>query len=77
MSNHWKFHVLATVCSIAVSKLWAQSPRVAILDIEWGNAVVYIDDVADPSKLVTSPNPVTPSTRNFMTFTAIGDIVSV
>jgi hypothetical protein len=72
MINYWKFFGLATICSIAAGQVWAEAARVATLDIEWENAVVYIDDVADPSKFVTSSNPVTPGTRNFMTFIAIG-----
>jgi hypothetical protein len=47
------------------------------LDIEWENAVGYIDDLADPSKLVTSPGMLTANIRNFMPFIAIADIVSV
>jgi hypothetical protein len=54
---------------------FAQAP--VTLEIEWEDSVSYIDDLADPSKLVTSPSPVTASVRNFMTFIAIADIVSV
>jgi hypothetical protein len=73
----WKSLVTAALCAVFFGRAWPQEPRVATLDIAWENAVVYIDDLADPAKLVASPNPVTPNVRNFMTFMAIGDIVSV
>src|ERR1700732_1935514 len=73
----WKSLITAALCAVFFGRAWAQEPRVATLDIAWENAVVYIDDLADPAKLVASPNPVTPNVRNFMTFMAIGDIVSV
>src|SRR5882724_7470065 len=77
MTRNRKPSFSAAICVIAVGQAWAQAPRVATLDIEWENAVVYIDDVGAPSKIVTSPTSVTPNVRNFMTFFAIGDIVSV
>src|SRR5713226_7369915 len=77
MTRNWNRTLTAVFCAVAFGRAWAQAPRVASLDIEWENAVVYIDDLADPSRLVTSPTSVTPNVRNFMTFMAIGDIVSV
>jgi hypothetical protein len=76
MTRKWNGIIAAVFCS-AAGQAWAQAPRLATLDIDWENAVVYIDDVADPSRFVSSPTPVTPTLRNFMTFLAIGDIVSV
>src|SRR5436190_1012504 len=77
MTRNWNRILAAAICTIAAGQAWAQAPRVATLDIEWENAVVYIDDLADPSRLVASPTSVTPNVRNFMTFMAIGDIASV
>jgi len=77
MIRNWKPYLSAAIFAGLAGQAAAQAPRVVTLDIEWENAVVYIDDLADPSRLVTSPTPVTPNTRNFMTFTAIGDIISV
>ena len=54
----------------------AQEPT-TILEIQTENAVVYLDDVADPSKLASSPDIVPPRGRNFMPWIYIGDIVSV
>jgi hypothetical protein len=72
-----KVMMAATFSAVASAKLWAQAPRLATLDIDWENGVVYIDDVADPARFVTSATPTTPNVRNFMTFMAIGDLVSV
>jgi hypothetical protein len=77
MTRNWNRTLAAAFCAVSFGQAWAQAPRVATLDIEWENGVVYIDDLADPSRLVTSPASVTPNVRNFMTFMAIGDIVSV
>ena len=77
MTRNWNRIITAALCAIGVGQAWAQAPRVASLDIEWENAVVYIDDLADPFRLVTSPNPVTASVRNFMPYIAMADIVSV
>lgn len=77
MIRKWSPYLVTAICAITAGQLWAQAPRVATLDIEWQNAVVYIDDLADPAKLGTSQSPATPSTRNFMPFLAFGDIVSV
>ena len=43
------------ICAIAVGQAWAQPPRAVTLDIEWENSVGYLDDLPDPSKLVTQP----------------------
>jgi hypothetical protein len=77
MIRKQKTYITAALCAVACGRTWAQAPQVATLDIEWENAVAYIDDLADPSKLVTSPNPVTASIRNFMPEITIADIVSV
>ncbi len=58
-----KVFVTAAVCA-AFGRAWAQAPQFATLDIEWENAVGYVD--------VVSPNP-----RTFMPFYGIADIVSV
>jgi len=58
-----KVFVTAAVCA-AFGRAWAQAPQFATLDIEWENAVRYVD--------VVSPNP-----RTFMPFYGIADIVSV
>jgi hypothetical protein len=54
----------------------AQAPT-TLLEMQIQNVVSYWDDVADPSKLASSPNIAAPATRNFMRWIAIGDIVSV
>lgn len=77
MTRNWDRIITATLCAASFGRSWAQAPRVATLDIEWENAVGYIDDLADPSKLVTSPNMVDGNFRNFMPFFGIADIVSV
>lgn len=49
-----------------------------ILEIQLQNGVGYWDDLPDPSKLATSPDVARPaSTRTFMRWIAINDIVSV
>jgi uncharacterized protein (TIGR03437 family) len=53
----------------------AQEPA-TILEIQAQNAVTYIDDVADPSMLVSSPGIVRSTARNFTRWIFIGDIVS-
>ncbi len=78
MTRNWNRTLTLVFCAVAFGRAWAQAPRVATLDIEWENGVVYIDDdLADPSRLVTLPTSLTPNVKNFMTFMAIGDIVSV
>src|SRR5713101_7529567 len=77
MTRTWKTLIAAALCAVAYSQGWAQAPEFAILDIEWENEVAYFDDVADPSRLVTSPGPVPATIRNFMQLLFIADIVSV
>ena len=52
--------------------------RVAVLDVEVRNAVIYRYDVADPSQVASTAAP-TPTTLNnaFTDFCQLGDIVSV
>jgi hypothetical protein len=70
--------VFAAVIGAAGSGMaQAQAPEHAILDIEWENSVAYFDDVSDPSRLVTSPGPLTITVRNFMQVVVIADIISV
>lgn len=73
--NRVAFTVVA--CAVSLIRAWAQAPQQSILDIEWENAVGYIDDLADPSKLVTSSSVASANIRNFMPLFSIGDIVSV
>src|SRR5690242_13278473 len=77
MTITWKTLIAATLCAVAYSQSWALAPEFAILDIEWENSVGYFDDVADTSRLVSSPSPVATTVRNFMQLLAIADIVSV
>jgi uncharacterized protein (TIGR03437 family) len=73
----WKPFITAALCAAAFGRAWAQTPQFATLDIEWENAVGYLDDLADPAKLVTSPTIANLNLRNFMGFFDIADIVSV
>ena len=77
MIKNLKPFVTSAICAIVVGQAWAQAPRTFTLDIEWENSVGYLDDVPDPSKLVTSPGIPTFNPRNFMRFIAIADIISV
>jgi uncharacterized protein (TIGR03437 family) len=77
MIQNLKPFVTSAICAIIVGRVWAQAPRPVTLDIEWENSVGYLDDVPDPSKLVTSPGIPTLNLRNFMRFVAIADIISV
>src|SRR5688572_5541814 len=77
MTRTWKTIIAAALCALAFRQGWAQVPELAILDIEWENSVAYFDDVADASRLVTSPGPVARTLRNFMQLLVIADIVSV
>jgi hypothetical protein len=61
----------------AGASAWAQAPEFTALDLEWENSVAYFDDVADLSRLATSPAPGTTTVRNFMQLVVIADIVSV
>ena len=56
----------------------AQVPKFATLNIEYANAVSYIDDIGDRNKFASSPVPPTlNAVKNFVPFVVIGDIVSV
>src|SRR6266849_5890338 len=77
MIRKWNRIITAALCAAAFGRAWAQAPQFAVLDIEYENFVNYVNDVGDPSKLVTSPNVVNATVRNFMMNIFIGDIVSV
>jgi uncharacterized protein (TIGR03437 family) len=77
MTNHCKFLVTIALCGIVGPAGRAQAPQFATLEIEWENYVAYVNDLADPSKIGTSPTMVNPNLRNFMTAVLMGDIVSV
>ena len=77
MTRTWKTIIAAALCALAYRHGWAQAPEFAVLDVEWENSVAYFDDVADASRLVTSPGPVATTFRNFMQLLVIADIVSV
>jgi len=77
MIRNRKGFIAAALCTVAFGQAWAQAPQAANLDIEWENAVGYIEDLGDPSKLATSPGVLTANIRNFMPFIAIADIISV
>jgi uncharacterized protein (TIGR03437 family) len=62
---------------LAAPSALAQEPA-TILEIQLQNGVSYWDDLPDPSKLATSPDVARPaSTRTFMRWLTINDIVSV
>lgn len=75
MMQAWKPVIVAALCAVVSVK--AQAPEFATLDIEWENSVAYFDDVADLSRLATSPGPVATTVRNFMQLVVIADILSV
>jgi hypothetical protein len=77
MIRNWKSLISATICAVAFGRALAQAPQFATLDIEWENAVGYVEDLADPSKLVTSASTIDANIRNFMPYFGIADIVSV
>jgi len=77
MLIHWKSLLTAALCAVVLRQASAQAPQITTLDIEWENAVVYTDNLADPAKLVTSANAVNLSLRNFMPNITIADIKSV
>ena len=77
MITNLKPFLTSAICAIVTGQAWAQAPRAITLDIEWENSVGYLDDLPDPSKLVTSPGIPTFNLRNFMRFIAIADIISV
>jgi uncharacterized protein (TIGR03437 family) len=60
--------------------LWAQTPKVSILEVQTENLVTYYDDTSDISKWGTLPGPVPlPAnlTPNFKWRFNLGDVVSV
>ncbi|HLJ13901.1 MAG TPA: hypothetical protein VKV15_05345 [Bryobacteraceae bacterium] len=76
--SQWKSYVLASFCAIAAGQARAQAPQFAVLNIEFENAVTYIDDIGDPNKFASSPVPLTLGpTKSFTPFVVIGDIASV
>ena len=77
MTRTWKTTVAVSLCALASGIARPQAPEFAILDIEWENSVAYFDDLADPSRLVTSPGRVPAALRNFMQLVVIADIVAV
>ena len=78
MTRNWNRTLTAALCAVACGQAWAHPSRVAVLDIAWENGVTYGDDVGDPSRFATSPNPpVLGNPKNFVSFVVIGDIVSV
>jgi len=77
MTKTWKTLLATALCAVAYRQGWAQAPESAVLDIEWENSVAYYDDVADTSRLVSSPGPVPTTVRNFMQLLVIADVVSV
>lgn len=67
----WLFVALAPV-------LPAQTPRVALLEIEFDNQVSYRLDVAEPARLASAPGIVSPVVdRGFLGFLGIGDVIAV
>lgn len=78
MTTKRKAYITAALCAAGFGRAWAQAPQVATLDIAWENGVTYGDDVGDPSRFATSPNPpVLGNPKNFVSFVVIGDIVSI
>src|SRR5262245_8308413 len=65
MKGIWNRIILGACCA-SPRQVWAQTPQFATLDIEWENFIVYADDVADPSRLVSSPNNVDVNIRDFI-----------
>jgi hypothetical protein len=69
--------LLVSITPKALAQNPSQEPA-TILEILVQNAVTYLDDVSDPSKLASSPGIAPPIvSRSFMPFIYIGDIVSV
>jgi uncharacterized protein (TIGR03437 family) len=77
MITKCKCFITAALCAVAIGQARAQTPQFVTLDIEWENYVAYASNLADPSKLATSPNMVNANIRSFMTALLIADIVSV
>ncbi len=60
------------------ARLMAQTPRVALLEIEIDNQVSYRLDVTDLAKLASAPGMVSPvEDRGFLGFLGIGDVVAI
>jgi hypothetical protein len=59
--------------------LLAQSPRVALLEVEIDNTVSYRLDISEPAKLATAGTIVVPpvANRGFLGFIGLGDVVAV
>jgi len=70
----WKTAFVLVACAAA---LVAQTPPVTILEVEAVNGVLYYGDVADPSKLGSSPTTVPRAGRNFLPWVGFADIVAV
>ena len=74
---NWKAAFVFVACAAAVL---AQTPPVSILEIDIEDAVLYVDDLGDPSRIASSPATSTlPGTYNrvFKWVIAVGDIVAV
>ena len=72
---NWRTICVLVACAAA---LVAQSPPVTILEIDVEGTVLYVDDVADRSKMATSPAPSNlGGTHVFKNNILIGDIVAV
>src|SRR5262245_60876608 len=77
MVRNWKFVIAAAIYAVGLPHAWAEPSQLSTLDIEWENGVNYVENVADSSKLATSPNMVNVNLRNFMPWISIADIISV
>ena len=78
MTNKQNRIILVVICAaLSPGQAWSQNPELVTLDVEWENGVVYAHDVADPPRLVTSPNAINVTPRTFMSLIAVADIVSV
>ena len=77
MFRNSRIMITAAFLAIALQEARAQNPAFTILEIERQNTVAYVEDVAHPNKLAMSPLMVDANLRNFMSFFAIADIVSV
>ncbi|MCC6861464.1 MAG: hypothetical protein IT158_23045 [Bryobacterales bacterium] len=70
----------ASLCFLATfaAGIPAQTPRVALLEIEFENQVSYRLDVPELARLATAPGLVSPVLdRGFIGFIGIGDVVAV
>lgn len=73
-------HVLSlSFLMMTAAALLAQTPRVALLEIEIDKTVSYRLDISDPAKLATAGTIVAPpiANRGFLGFIGLGDIVAV